>query len=227
MSDFAYQLKLSKRRRTVQLAVRNGEVIVRAPTGICRQWLGSWLAEKQHWIKRALADFGLEQEFCWLSRQTILLEGEPVSFRWQLACKSSVEQTEQGLLLYLSQRIATERYAFYIKKLIREHLTALAYQQFPSLVAECALRMQLTPQSIIIGDWRSRWGHCKKQGELGFNWRLMQAPLWVRRYVVVHELAHLRYMNHSPAFWHLVAQYEPTYPQARAWLKIHQRQLLA
>ena len=54
----------------------------------------------------------------------------------------------------------------------------------------------------------------------------MQVPLWVRRYVVIHELAHLQHMNHSAAFWQLVQQHYPQYREAKAWLKQHQAELL-
>lgn len=74
---------------------------------------------------------------------------------------------------------------------------------------------------ITIRDQKTRWGSCSARGTLSFNWRLMLAPPAVLDYVVVHELCHLTYMNHSPAFWQAVADVCPDYRAHRKWLKEH------
>lgn len=73
---------------------------------------------------------------------------------------------------------------------------------------------------------RKRWGSCSAKGRLSFNAMLMLAPSEVRDYVVVHELCHLKEMNHSPNFWAEVEQVVPTYRQAAAWLKTNGHALL-
>jgi predicted metal-dependent hydrolase len=82
-------------------------------------------------------------------------------------------------------------------------------------------------QRIRIGDTRSRWGSCSARGTLSFSWRLVVAPSWVADYVVVHELCHLRHMNHSPRFWALVREAYPRHAEAQAWLRTHGPELLA
>lgn len=78
---------------------------------------------------------------------------------------------------------------------------------------------------VAIKAQKTRWGSCSRQGNLNFNWRLLLAPLAVLDYVVVHELCHLREMNHSPRFWQLVSVACPTYAAARRWLRAHGQQL--
>ncbi len=78
---------------------------------------------------------------------------------------------------------------------------------------------------ISLRDPRSRWGSCNSEGNLMFSWRLMLAPPEVLRYVVAHEVAHLREMNHSSAFWAEVASLMPNYEAARQWLKQNGGQL--
>lgn len=82
-------------------------------------------------------------------------------------------------------------------------------------------------QRIRIGDTRSRWGSCSARGTLSFSWRLVVAPSWVADYVVVHELCHLRQMNHSPRFWALVREAYPRHAEAQAWLRTHGPELQA
>ena len=73
--------------------------------------------------------------------------------------------------------------------------------------------------SIRIKDVRSRWGSCSSKANLNFNWRLVLAPMEVLDYVVVHEMCHLKEMNHSKAFWDLVGEILPDYQKQREWLK--------
>jgi predicted metal-dependent hydrolase len=91
---------------------------------------------------------------------------------------------------------------------------------------ECG-RLRLRPRSLAIRDQRTRWGSCSSRGALSFNWRLVVAPSPVLRYVVVHELCHLREANHSAAFWSLVADALPGFAGERAWLRRHGHELLA
>lgn len=72
---------------------------------------------------------------------------------------------------------------------------------------------------ITIREQKTRWGSCSSQGNLNFNWRLMLAPEPVREYVVVHELAHRKEMNHSKAFYREVKKVMPDYEKRRKWLK--------
>jgi predicted metal-dependent hydrolase len=76
-------------------------------------------------------------------------------------------------------------------------------------------------RKIQIRDQRTRWGSCSMKGTVTFNWRLAMAPVDVFRYVIVHELAHRREMNHSDRFWAIVAQNCPEWRKHRDWLKKH------
>ena len=80
-------------------------------------------------------------------------------------------------------------------------------------------RMKLMPGSVKVGRAKGRYGSCSSKGSLNFCWRLLLAPVFVADYIVVHELAHLAQMNHSKAFYDIVAKEMPDYPQAQAWLK--------
>lgn len=79
---------------------------------------------------------------------------------------------------------------------------------------------------ITIRDQKTRWGSCSARGTLSFNWRLMLAPPTIADYVIVHELCHLTYMNHSADFWQKVESVYPDYRTARKWLKDHGNELV-
>lgn len=79
--------------------------------------------------------------------------------------------------------------------------------------------------NITIREQKTRWGSCSSRGTLSFNWKLMLAPPRILDYVVVHELCHFKYMNHSREFWNMVGTVLPDYKESRRWLKEHGSQL--
>lgn len=82
-----------------------------------------------------------------------------------------------------------------------------------------AALMHVSYQNITLKEQKTRWGSCSGLGNLNFNWRLLLTEPRLLDYVVVHELAHLREMNHSAAFWNIVGTYIPDYRECRKALK--------
>jgi predicted metal-dependent hydrolase len=74
-------------------------------------------------------------------------------------------------------------------------------------------------KAIRFRDTTSRWGSCTSDGVLSFSWRIMMAPTPVINYLVAHEVAHLREMNHGPKFWKLCEELCPDTERCKAWLK--------
>ena len=82
-----------------------------------------------------------------------------------------------------------------------------------------APKMGVTYGRVSVRDQKTRWGSCSSEGNLNFNWRLIMAPPGVMDYVVVHELAHRKEMNHSSKFWAIVEQEMPDYQERKQRLK--------
>lgn len=80
-------------------------------------------------------------------------------------------------------------------------------------------KIGVKPKTITIRDQKTRWGSCSGRGNISYNWRVIMAPRSVADYLVVHELCHLRLLNHSPEFWQLVKSFIPEFRQQRNWLK--------
>jgi predicted metal-dependent hydrolase len=104
---------------------------------------------------------------------------------------------------------ADERRAFRVR----------ARAELPGRLLAVAAEHGLTVTRVSIRNQRTRWGSCGRDGHICLNWRLVLMPDWVRDYVLVHELMHLRKMDHSPEYWQLVAAAYPEYRTAREWLR--------
>ncbi len=98
-------------------------------------------------------------------------------------------------------------------------LVARAKKELPPRLLELAAQHGLAVSRISIRNQRWRWGSCSRTGHICLNWRLVTMPDAVRDYVLIHELMHLKRMDHSPKFWKLVAAACPAYQDARAWLR--------
>ena len=103
----------------------------------------------------------------------------------------------------------------------RRELRARARRELPPRLLALAQQHDLVVTRVSIRNQRTRWGSCGRDGHISLNWRLLLMPPHVCDYVLLHELMHLRRMDHSPAYWRLVAAACPGYREARAWLRQH------
>lgn len=108
---------------------------------------------------------------------------------------------------------------------VRKQLVTRARRELPARLLELASRHGLTVSRISIRNQRWRWGSCSPNGHICLNWRLVTMPERIRDYVLIHELMHLKRMDHSRKFWKLVAAACPEYRDARAWLREHRADL--
>jgi len=212
------------RRRTVGLEVRpDATLVVRVPQRLPLSSVESVLRQKAAWIasttelvlNRASSvprhDFLTGERFPYLGRQwpfvVVAFQTEPLTFDPKTGFTLDVTAFDQGEAVF-------ERW---YRLRARELLTARVLH-FAGTMGIAAPRLRIT------GAVR-RWGSCSATGTVCFAWRLIMAPADVIDYVVVHELCHLRAMNHSPDFWAAVASVMPDYTERRKWLRDNGRLL--
>lgn len=102
---------------------------------------------------------------------------------------------------------------------LESFLDAASKKYITERVKQLATKMQLQYRHVNFKKQSTRWGSCSTQKNLNFNLKLVHAPTAVIDYVIIHELSHLKHMDHSARFWHLVGQYDPEYQVHRGWLK--------
>ena len=109
------------------------------------------------------------------------------------------------------------------RELIKEMLTKWYKDSFGDIVREriekYSPELNVAPAKIFIKNQKTRWGSCSTKGNINLNWLLVMTPLEIIDYVIVHELSHLKVINHSQEFWTLVESILPDYKERRKWLK--------
>jgi predicted metal-dependent hydrolase len=106
-----------------------------------------------------------------------------------------------------------------------EEFRKQARRELPERLRHLAGRHGLMVSRVSVRNQRSRWGSCSPQGHICLNWRLVLMPDSVRDYVLIHELMHLRRLDHSPHFWRLVAHACPDFEESRRWLRANKHTL--
>ncbi|HUP38858.1 MAG TPA: SprT family zinc-dependent metalloprotease [Vicinamibacterales bacterium] len=106
-----------------------------------------------------------------------------------------------------------------------QELRRQAALELPARLLRLAKDHGLHVSRVSVRNQRSRWGSCSRSGHICLNWRLVLMPDSVREYVLIHELMHLRRLDHSQHFWKLVAHACPDYEESRQWLREHRHLL--
>ena len=150
----------------------------------------------------------------WLVGTEILFRGESVKLESGL-------NGESGLIRFGGEAVKVTGHGADLRPVIERHLWRLAAKELPQRVLEYAALHQLPVRRISVRNQRSRWGSCSRRGTISLNWRLIQTPAFVRDYILIHEIMHLREMNHSSQFWREVERACPDYETAERWLKQH------
>lgn len=112
-----------------------------------------------------------------------------------------------------------------LQPLIETGLWQIACDSLPLRVAQLNAVAALPVKRVTVRNQRSRWGSCSRRGTISLNWRLIQVPPFVRDYIIIHELTHLRHMNHSNCFWQDVDRACPGWKSAETWLRQNSRLL--
>jgi predicted metal-dependent hydrolase len=107
----------------------------------------------------------------------------------------------------------------FLNRRVRDFLRQEARRRLAPLTVAKAAAIDTAPRRVVMKDTTSRWGSCAPDKTIALCWRLLMAPDFVQDYVVSHEVAHLRQMNHGPQFWSLVDQLTPHKRTAINWLK--------
>ena len=228
-----YRLRVSPWARALSLRVGvEGRLEVIAPRRYSRRTIAGVLARERVWIERALADAearrrALPTPPAWCVPDEVALLA--VDARWRVVVRSTTRRGVRAAAtgareLEVSGQVADPAAC---RRALRRWLVREGYAHLVPRLAEASRLLELPYAGCAVRLARTRWGNCSRTRVIGLNARLLLVPPPLVDYVLVHELCHTRELNHSPAFWALVAHYCPDYRRRRAELRAAGRQLPA
>ena len=222
--DIDYETVRSARTTFGLFVERDRRVVVRAPDAATDEEVARFVGRKKLWLYQKLRG---EQKYD-PERQGAkpAVSGTSMLYLGQTYPLDVVDEPVRGLRFdgrFVVQRSTPARTAALVRSWYRDR----AREVVVPLVEAMADRLGVAYQRVSIVDLQYRWGSCTEAGALLFNWRLVQAPLLVVKYVVAHELAHIIEPNHSAAFWQVVGVQAPHHERARQWLREHGDELEA
>ena len=223
-STIEYEVHRSQRRRkTVQITMDGGRVLVAAPSDTPKSKLEAILHKRAPWILRQVPDQANQaSRKRFVSGETLPYLGRNVRLIVESADVPSpqVRFDHWSFRIYIpAPRDEIDRYGG-IRKVVAQWYRRRAELRLPQAVEMWRKRMGWpeTPH-VLIRDQRQRWGSCAPDGTLRFNWRIVMLTPPLIEYVVVHELAHLRVNNHSTEYWALLSCLLPDAQQRRLSLR--------
>lgn len=202
-----YEIKRSKRKTVAIHITEDGKVEVRSPYRASKAIIDEFVKSKESWIDKHLTaiknrvktQLAIGGNMLFLGKEYPLLENEGYSY-----FDGEAMSIQKGADIYA---VLAEFYRSKAKELI------------PDMVHASETVMGLNANKISVTSARTRWGSCSGKNNLNFSWRLMMAAPDVIKYVIIHELAHIKEKNHGKRFWTLVEQYEPEYKAKKEKLR--------
>ena len=212
----SYTLKRSARRRGISLVIDEDGLRVGAPLRATQRRIEAVLAEHASLIGRKLAEWQARRppRTAWRSGARMMVLGE----EWVVECNPTLGRAGQSpgrLVLPVDPAVESSALQARVVGWLRD----AAFRCFIERAAHYAPALAVPMPTIRLSNAKTRWGACHSDGRVHLNWRLIQMPLALVDYVVVHELAHLLHPNHSRSFWREVGRVLPDFAERRQRLR--------
>lgn len=215
MNEIPYEIVRSNRKTLALTIDSEARLVVRAPMRLGEDVIRDFIKKKARWIidkQRQVSDYGTKQS------AFILEDGENVLYfgkSYAILRKAVQEVMIEGNFLLVPENMTLEGFAEWMK--------AQGETVISDRVDYYSNLMGVKYASVKMSEAKRRWGSCGVSNSLNFAWRLVMCPQSVIDYVVVHELSHVTYKDHSEKFWTRVATVMPNYKEAQDWLRLNRK----
>jgi hypothetical protein len=221
-----YSIRRSRRRETVSIAVdpRAG-VLLTVPADTPIEKLDRLVHRKATWIRNKLRHVDVQEQPIppreFVSGETFRYLGRQYRLRVRQggADAEGVRLLGGHLVVAVPRGLGQRERADRVRLSLVEWYRTRAAQRLPERVAHWYAKVRAPEPKVFIRDQQKRWASCDQRGNVRFNWRIIQAPMSLIDYVVVHELAHLKRDAHDKAFWATVGRVLPKYERHREALR--------
>ena len=211
-------------RKTIALQINeNAEIIVRAPHHVSQKRIHQFIEEKEAWISKTQQKMLARQEE--IEQNSEFKDGKEILFLG-IGYKVKLVHNTRAITIHDTVFEFPADLIEHAPEVLPHWYKRMAYKIIPPKVAYYAESLGLNYSKVGITSAKKRWGSCNSKGSINFSYRLIMTPPGIIDYVIVHELMHLREMNHSPRFWAHVESVIPDYKKRRKWLKDNQHKFM-
>lgn len=218
--DFKYRVIVNKRRKTIGIKIISPEeILICSPYGVSKKYIDKIINLNIDDIRDRILEIKKKSMPSILERDSLYVLGSEVLFEviyWG-ENRSYLKYDGQSIKIYINKDLAKDEKE--IKKLIITWYKKIAKEYLKKLVLEMAKQYEFEINDIRIKDVKTRWGSCSTRRNINLNYKLIMAPKEVIEYVIIHELCHLKEMNHSKLFWKEVSVFIPNYKYYIDYLK--------
>ena len=222
MEDFEFQVEVQRteRKKSASISLDGNLVKVTVPKSLSDRRVRDLISKRTPWIKKKLK----EQSQRPSPKPKEYVSGETVTYLGKNYRLKVIKGDVSSIKLVGGYLIATflnceKNRQDAIKYLLEVWYIRQAKRRLREKTQRLSKIVGVSPSSVSVKNYKSRWGSCSTTGELTYNWRIILAPHRIVDYVVVHELCHLLEHNHSPRYWKHVEHYVPHWRDCREWLK--------
>ncbi len=225
MSEISYQVIRSSKRKTVSIQFDGTSVVVRAPKNLSEEIIVQIVQKKSRWIKEKLK---IQEEVLSRIKPRKYIDGELYSFLGENYLlkvvdgkPGRVQLKHERFVVQIPDDFSTEKKKEFIRTQMIEWYQEHGLICLNNKVKRFSEVLGVSPSSVGIKSYKSRWGSCSRDGNLTFNWRVIMSPHRYVDYLVVHELCHLVHMNHSREYWEKVESIIHDYQECRNWFRLN------
>jgi predicted metal-dependent hydrolase len=222
-----YKLTRSRKRKTLSISIDQDGLSVIAPSETPIGKIELTIFKKSNWILKQMKDLDeMRNKF----QRRAFLSGEKLTYmgrQYRLKIlkldiqKPTFRFYKGSFIAELPRNVGESQHREIIHPLYVKWIKTRALEITKGRIQKFTLKLQMKPKDILIREQKQRWGSCTPEGNILLNWRLFLAPASIIDYVLAHELAHLKHMNHSNEYWETLKMLLPDYEKRKDWLRVY------
>lgn len=223
--NFNISIKRTNRLKTVSLKVKNQEVVLSVPKFVTDSEIDNIIERKINWIRNKLAiektnSFNIKRKY--ENGEKFLYFGSEYSLKIKHSNSDNVYLDNNIIFV----EVKNNSKAIHIRNILNNWYIAESKKYLIKTTNYYEVLIGVSVNKLIFGKYKSKWGSCNSKKTISYDWRIIMAPLEVIHYLIIHELCHIKHLNHSNDFWKTVEKYMANYKLQKKWLKTNSSKLI-
>ena len=223
--NFNISINRTNRLKTVSLKVKNQEVVLSVPKFVTDSEIDNIIERKINWIRNKLAiektnNFNIKRKY--ENGEKFLYFGSEYSLKIKHSNSDNVYLDNNIMIV----EVKNNSKAVHIRNILNNWYIAESKKYLIKTTNYYEVLIGVSVNKLIFGKYKSKWGSCNSKKTISYDWRIIMAPLEVIHYLIIHELCHIKHLNHSNDFWKTVEKYMANYKLQKKWLKTNSSKLI-